>query len=216
VGFYIRKSVSAGPFRFNLSRSGVGVSVGVKGFRVGSGPRGNYMHMGRGGLYYRASLGGAHRRPSRPTDAPAPVPLGPSGGWRDGSRSVETGNILEMVPSNGSDIVQQINERMARVRFWPWVLGGGLLIAALLAAQPNAQPFALALIIFTAALSIFLARIDIQRKTVVILYDCLRMRWPRSRHLARSSISSRLPQKSGSLIRQVGHTIGSAMPAQAA
>jgi hypothetical protein len=84
---------------------------------------------------------------------------------------VEIGNILEMVPSNGSDIVQQINERMARVRFWPWVLGGGLLFAALLAAQPNAQPFALALIIFTAALSVFLAHIDIQRKTVVILYD---------------------------------------------
>ena len=30
--FYIRKSISAGPFRFNLSRSGVGLSVGVKGF----------------------------------------------------------------------------------------------------------------------------------------------------------------------------------------
>src|SRR5262245_29762733 len=29
MGFYIRKSISAGPFRFNLSRSGVGMSVGV-------------------------------------------------------------------------------------------------------------------------------------------------------------------------------------------
>ncbi|MFW8645427.1 DUF4236 domain-containing protein [Rhizobium beringeri] len=33
--FYIRKSISAGPFRFNFSKGGVGVSVGVKGLRVG-------------------------------------------------------------------------------------------------------------------------------------------------------------------------------------
>src|SRR3954470_12829589 len=102
MGFYIRKSVSAGPFRFNLSGSGVGLSVGVKGFRVGSGPRGNYVHMGRGGLYYRASLGGARRlvrpNPGVPALSPTTVASLPT---------VETGNILEMVPSNGSDIVRQ-------------------------------------------------------------------------------------------------------------
>jgi hypothetical protein len=38
---------------------------------------------------------------------------------------------------------------------------------------------------------------------------CLRMRCARSRHLARSSISSRPPQKSGSLIPWLGQTIGS-------
>ena len=37
MGFYIRKSISAGPFRFNLSGSGLGMSVGVKGLRIGSG-----------------------------------------------------------------------------------------------------------------------------------------------------------------------------------
>ncbi len=56
MGFYIRKALQAGPVRFNLSKSGVGVSVGVKGFRVGSGPSGPYVHAGRGGLYYRQSL----------------------------------------------------------------------------------------------------------------------------------------------------------------
>ena len=35
MGFYLRKSVSVGPFRFNLSGSGVGVSAGIRGFRVG-------------------------------------------------------------------------------------------------------------------------------------------------------------------------------------
>ncbi len=36
--FYFRKSVTAGPFRFNLSSGGVGVSIGVKGLRIGTGP----------------------------------------------------------------------------------------------------------------------------------------------------------------------------------
>jgi hypothetical protein len=35
MGFYLRKSVAVGPFRFNLSGSGVGMSVGVRGLRVG-------------------------------------------------------------------------------------------------------------------------------------------------------------------------------------
>jgi hypothetical protein len=54
---YLRKSVSAGPFRFNFSESGVGVSVGVKGLRVGTGPKGHYVHAGRGGIYYKATIG---------------------------------------------------------------------------------------------------------------------------------------------------------------
>jgi hypothetical protein len=57
MGFYLRKSFSAGPIRFNLSKSGIGASVGVKGFRVGTSARGrSYVHAGRGGLYYRKNL----------------------------------------------------------------------------------------------------------------------------------------------------------------
>lgn len=50
MGLSVRKSVRVGPFRFNLSKSGIGVSAGIKGLRVGTGPRGNYIHMGRGGF----------------------------------------------------------------------------------------------------------------------------------------------------------------------
>lgn len=56
MGFYIRKSFRAGPIRFNLSKSGIGVSGGVKGARIGIGPRGTYVHAGRQGLYYRKNL----------------------------------------------------------------------------------------------------------------------------------------------------------------
>jgi len=60
--WYLRKSVSIGPVRFNLSKSGIGTSVGVKGFRVGIRPNGtSYLHAGRYGLYYRQELGNIHQ-----------------------------------------------------------------------------------------------------------------------------------------------------------
>jgi len=57
MAFYIRKSFKLGPLRFNLSKSGVGVSAGVKGARIGVDARGKkYIHLGRGGIYYRRNL----------------------------------------------------------------------------------------------------------------------------------------------------------------
>jgi hypothetical protein len=40
MGFTFRKSKSFGPFRVNMSRSGLGFSVGGKGFRTGVSSRG--------------------------------------------------------------------------------------------------------------------------------------------------------------------------------
>jgi len=59
MGWYIRKRVKLGPFMsLNLSKSGAGVSVGPRGFKVSLSPRGRMqLNAGRGGLYYRQSLG---------------------------------------------------------------------------------------------------------------------------------------------------------------
>lgn len=56
MGFYVRKGFNFGPLRVNFSKSGVGLSLGVKGFRIGSGPNGNYVHAGRKGVYYKKML----------------------------------------------------------------------------------------------------------------------------------------------------------------
>ncbi len=59
MGMYIRKSLKVGPIRVNLSKSGVGVSAGVKGARIGVRPDGaTYVHVGRGGIYYRKLFSG--------------------------------------------------------------------------------------------------------------------------------------------------------------
>jgi hypothetical protein len=56
MGLFLRKSFRAGPVRFNISKSGIGMSTGVKGLRLGTGPRGAYVAGGRGALRFRQSL----------------------------------------------------------------------------------------------------------------------------------------------------------------
>jgi hypothetical protein len=61
MGFYYRKSVNLGPFRVNLSKSGVGYSVGGRGFRVGTTSRGrkytNFSIPGTGIGYRKSGAG---------------------------------------------------------------------------------------------------------------------------------------------------------------
>jgi hypothetical protein len=64
MGFYIRKSFTIGPLRLNLSRSGLGASVGTKGARLGLNAKGRlYTHLGRWGLYHRQDLGSVKEQP---------------------------------------------------------------------------------------------------------------------------------------------------------
>ena len=63
MGWYFRRSKKFGPFRLTLSRRGLGASVGAKGLRLGTGPRGAYVSGSRAGFGFRQSLGG-HKRTS--------------------------------------------------------------------------------------------------------------------------------------------------------
>lgn len=57
MGFFYRKSINFGLFRINFSKSGIGISTGVKGARVSFGPTGKYITLGRKGFYYKKSIG---------------------------------------------------------------------------------------------------------------------------------------------------------------
>jgi hypothetical protein len=73
MGFYIRKSFKFGPIRFNLSKSGLGVSAGVKGARIGIDAKGEkYVHLGRGGIYYRQTLPDGSQNDANDNDAEKP------------------------------------------------------------------------------------------------------------------------------------------------
>ncbi|MSU32178.1 MAG: DUF4236 domain-containing protein [Pedosphaera sp.] len=61
MGFTYRKSLNVGPFRVNLSKSGVGYSVGGRGFRTGTTARGRRytsFSIPGTGVGYRTSAGG--------------------------------------------------------------------------------------------------------------------------------------------------------------
>jgi hypothetical protein len=173
--FYIRKSISAGPFRFNLSKSGVGLSVGVKGLRVGTGPRGHYVHAGLGGLYYRSSLGPAGQSPkTMPPPAPHALPADPaSQGFYHPTVDmfvVESGDVMEMADSRFQDILDDLNGRADQVRMSHALGGAGLVIWL----------FAMLIAGFGASLGFLIlagigwavgAWIDSYRRSSVVYYD---------------------------------------------
>jgi hypothetical protein len=117
--FYFRKLVRAGPFRFNFSSGGVGVSVGVRGLRIGTGPREHYIHAGSNGFYYRASLGGASRQSrlrrgsTAPTAQPPPVELATAPVDLVG---IESARILTLQDESFSDLLNELNEKAKQAR----------------------------------------------------------------------------------------------------
>lgn len=129
--FYFRKSVSAGPFRFNFSRGGVGMSVGVKGLRVGTGPRGHYIHAGYGGVYYRSSISPAGQKEQKivpPSDRPQTTVDGVE------MVEIESGSVLQMRAANFAEILNDLNIKasklpLSRIVAWVGVAFGFVLLA---------------------------------------------------------------------------------------
>jgi hypothetical protein len=124
MGFYIRKAFNFGPLRLNLSRSGLGASFGVRGARIGIGPRGSYVHMGRGGLYYRqtlhSDLGSSHPEPD-----PASLTF-PSADLQEITSSAATG----MADSSAGQLLHELDRVRRRKDLFPFtgVVGAALII----------------------------------------------------------------------------------------
>lgn len=159
MSFYLRKSVKAGPFRFNLSKSGVGVSAGVPGFRVGTGPRGNYIRLGENRVSYRST------QPLRSTQETAWNPPPPAPVAEVLLEDVTGASAETLLPSGSGEIVDQLNTAAKRWRILPWALGALLIV---LVTQPVVG--AVCLIPGIPGL-IWLWYHDRARRTVVAFYD---------------------------------------------
>jgi hypothetical protein len=177
--FYLRKTVSAGPFRFNLSKSGVGVSVGVKGLRIGTGPRGHYVHAGRGGLYYRASLGGtrANSAPQHPSSSPRATAYAEEG--RVTMIDIQSGDVAAMRDATVTDLVDDLNKKQAQIPFSIAAVCGPLLVVMLALLQlqlhPSGQSFWVIVgsVAFVTALPAWAAGewLDSYKRSSVLLYN---------------------------------------------
>jgi hypothetical protein len=166
MGFYLRKSVSLGLFRFNLSGSGVGMSVGIPGFRIGSGPRGNYVHVGRGGIYYRHTLSSTPN--VQPRLAPMPVPTSAT---HAPLQEIESGSAACIVDSSSEELLHEIRTKRRKWSVRPlaivwWVLSFMIAVGA-------SWPGWAFLMLMVAGFLLFLIAgyRDKLVKTVVILYE---------------------------------------------
>lgn len=117
MGFYFRKSVKLGPMRLNFSKSGVGVSAGVKGARVSVGPRGTYVHAGAGGFYYSQRIGG----PSVKTTAPAQHQPEKQPATQEQHR-IESADVSRLVETNNAELLEQINSAAQQTRHAPFAV----------------------------------------------------------------------------------------------
>lgn len=170
--FYVRKAISVGPFRFNLSKSGVGLSVGVKGLRLGMGPRGNYVHMGRGGLYYRATLPPARGPARAPSDfaETLPQPATPAGSHGP-MVEIESAAASTIVDSSSRELLEELRSKRRVSAFWPGVAAVFALLT--LVAWANKWPLWVTALIVIAGVALTATAYsqDVLRKTVVVLYD---------------------------------------------
>lgn len=169
MGFYLRKSISVGPLRFNLSKSGIGVSAGVTGLRFGVGPRGNYVHMGRGGLYYRATLPPSSR--SSPAHPPTPTSPEIPPGTHAPLEEIESTDISKIVDSSSRELLDELNRKRAKARLWPIV---AIVTVVILGVGISSSWPAWLLVLFAlaGAVGTYAAHTrDALEKTVVLFYD---------------------------------------------
>lgn len=173
MSFYIRKSIRCGPVRFNLSKSGIGLSGGVKGFRIGTGPKGNYVHMGRGGLYYRKyqsssaqSRSSSGMRPLFDSARPAPSAI-PDVQMHE----VESASTDRIVDSSSAELISEFAAKRKKISFTPicaWFLIPVTIISPLFAQSAS---FFIPLLILTSLAVISTAIRDRSAKTVVLMYN---------------------------------------------
>jgi Protein of unknown function (DUF4236) len=125
MSFYLRKTVKAGPFRVSLSRSGIGMSTGVPGLRVGTGPRGSYIRVGGHGVYYRQTLtqpGGRNRAKLMPRHSPSQYRQRASVSDEVLMEDVTGATTVEFADASPSELISQLNEAAGHFSLLPLVI----------------------------------------------------------------------------------------------
>ncbi len=143
MGISFAKSVKFGAVRFNFSGSGIGMSVGIPGLRIGTGPRGAYIGGGIAGFRYRKSLGtgsvpaGSSQRPARvPNQRSEILPL-PN---IVATVEHEATSVLELADATGDALVQSMNEQRQKTPLWPFVAAALAILLMLLSNVSSQWP----------------------------------------------------------------------------
>ncbi len=130
MGLYFRKSKSFGPVRLNMSKSGLGLSTGIKGARLSFGSRGTYVNLGRNGIYYRKKIGGNFKKsskshviknsPSNYKNTYSPHSVTSRNDDYDYSDAIRVYDNPDSNSMLGAEIIKDINR--AALTFWIWLI----------------------------------------------------------------------------------------------
>lgn len=176
MGLTFAKSVRFGAVRFNFSGSGIGMSVGVPGLRIGTGPRGAYISGGAGGFRYRSSLGGGATQ-ARPLAAPS-QPRGAGAVEAPQPNIVETSvhdtaSVLQLTDSSSDDLLRSMNEQRKKSPVWPVASAIAVVVyfwASSLLGE-GSEGWRLLLAVVLAALIAWLYWRDSMHKLTVLFFD---------------------------------------------
>src|SRR5437868_3375589 len=163
MGWYLRKSFGFGPLRLNLSKSGLGASVGVRGARIGIGPRGNYVRLGRGGLYYQRYF-----RTAQETSRPASPIVEPA--LASPAAQIVTADVSQLKDSTAETLLQELTEKHNQPRMAP-IFAFAFVIATVLMLSVHLSIW---IMLLFAGLFIYahaeLVRSDQEKKVTVLNY----------------------------------------------
>jgi hypothetical protein len=166
MGWYLRKSFGFGPVRLNLSKSGIGYSLGVRGARIGVGPRGNYIRLGRGGVYYQKYFS-----TTGPLSTNRGTPIVPAVDVPAPGTPVTTAHVSELRDSTSQSLLSEIQQKHAKTRLAPLeaVLATILIMGLSIA---NVSLWIVVPVVMVLAIGHgLLARRDFAEKRVVLNYD---------------------------------------------
>ena len=113
MGLFFRKSKKIGPFRINLSSSGVGISTGIKGARVSVGPTGTFVHLGRKGIYYRKKIGSNEFKERSDTEN------NPIEENLDDTHTITTINFDSLSDSDSREFIRELEKKDRKILLMP-------------------------------------------------------------------------------------------------
>jgi hypothetical protein len=180
MGLTFAKSVRFGAVRFNFSGSGIGMSVGVPGLRIGTGPRGAYIAGGMAGFRYRKSLNSPSRGMPAQTTPVLPGHVSPGQpAVQPPSQKVmstvehDTKNVLELRDSTSDALLQSMNEQRSAQPLWPFGAGSAaiawFMVHPHLARWPGWAEFFIAAVLAAAVYWVYWR--DSMRRLTVLFYD---------------------------------------------
>lgn len=149
------------------------MSTGIPGFRVGMGPRGNYVHMGCGGLSYRTlipressprSRASSPRRFLNATTPPAATthaPLTP----------LVSADVTQLIDGSSDQLLDELKAKHAKLAICPLVVlvAVAAVVMAVMSSRPTWMTMSLGAMGVGAA--VLAAQWDAFRKTTVLFYE---------------------------------------------